>query len=67
MSIPPSRSRPAAAIAPHPFNGREIRGDELNPIWKIGRCSGGRKNCCTFNVQSVPDRLSVVQQLGVLG
>jgi hypothetical protein len=25
-----------------PFNGRDIRCDELNPRWKTQRCSGGR-------------------------
>ena len=40
-----------------PFNGREIRSDELNPGWKTGRSgSGGRKNRRAFDVQSVRDR-----------
>jgi hypothetical protein len=41
-----------------PFNGDEVRGDELNPAWKTGRCSGGRKNRGAFDVQSVRDRIA---------
>jgi hypothetical protein len=40
-----------------PFYGREIRSDELNPVWKTGRSdSGGPKNHRAFRMQSVCDR-----------
>jgi hypothetical protein len=40
-----------------PCYGREIRSDELNPVWKTGRSgSGGRKNRRAFDMQSVRDR-----------
>jgi hypothetical protein len=39
-----------------PFNGREIRSDELKPVRAGGRGSGGRKNRRAFDVQSVRDR-----------
>lgn len=42
-----------------PFNGHEIRGDKLNPVWKSGRRrSRGRKNRRAFKVQSVRDRMA---------
>jgi hypothetical protein len=40
-----------------PFNGREIRSDELKRVWKTGGSgSSGPKNRRAFDAQSVRDR-----------